>query len=522
MHVAAATLAAGPFFFFFLKTSCNQCNERREQKINNFFNSTLFFALCLTASCVAVTTQLIFSCSSNIWIDEAFSIALTSHSWQEMLSIAASDVHPPLYYFILKALTGLIHSIFPSFSIICIGKLISVLPFAILLVLASTKVRRAWGNFVGALWGFSLFAAPSMIFQGVEIRMYGWAMLFVSSAYLCAYDIITKNRKRDWLLFTLAGLASAYTHYYACIAVTPVYLMLLYASARKREWGNLRRWLGSATITIIGYIPWLFIFLHQAQTVSKDYWIQLPDIKEFHTYLHNFLNDSITVGIVSLIILLVLASLIRDKGKILLRNHYILSGLLCGIFTISIGLIATYLVKPVFIFRYMYPGLACFWLALIIGCNVSGKAILKIALTVTLAGTYFINMLIFGLNEGKAAKEHARFLQELSKHPDAVFITELNYQQRTLSTVLGKDCLTFDKEKSSDISRRVFSACQNPNISNLQAFLNQPNHPTYVVICTPCIQRIEISQQYCAGLFMEGAFFFQMYVIPATENGAEH
>src|SRR4051812_35613993 len=38
-----------------------------------------------------------------LWFDEAFSWRLTRFSWLEMIDRAKQDVHPPLYYILLKA-----------------------------------------------------------------------------------------------------------------------------------------------------------------------------------------------------------------------------------------------------------------------------------------------------------------------------------------------------------------------------------------------------------------------------------
>lgn len=38
----------------------------------------------------------------NLWFDEAYSVALAAHSAPELLRIAATDVHPPLYYLMLR------------------------------------------------------------------------------------------------------------------------------------------------------------------------------------------------------------------------------------------------------------------------------------------------------------------------------------------------------------------------------------------------------------------------------------
>ena len=39
---------------------------------------------------------------TNIWFDEAYSISLIRHSFKEIWSIGGNDVHPVLYYWLLK------------------------------------------------------------------------------------------------------------------------------------------------------------------------------------------------------------------------------------------------------------------------------------------------------------------------------------------------------------------------------------------------------------------------------------
>lgn len=466
-----------------------------------------------------IVAQCVFSFSPNIWVDEAFSISLTAHPWQEMISIAATDVHPPLYYIILKSITGAILFVLPQAPVICIGKLVSVLPFVILLALAATKVRRTWGNYVGGLWGVALMAAPSLIKQGVEIRMYGWAMLFVALAYLFAYGVITQRRKRDWVLFIFAGIAAAYTHYYAVIAVTPVYLLLFYHSCKNGRSAVLL-WLGAASITVIAYLPWLFVFMQQAQVVSNDYWIQYPDKGVYGLYAISLFQDSFTAGAVVLIIVTAIQASIKDTVH-RKRNCYILTGILCGAITFVIGLGATYLIRPVFIFRYAYPGLACFWLALVLGVGMSKKGTLKLLFVLIIAGTYLYQLFIFGLSEGKQAKEHIRLMEELERHPNAVLLTSFNSEQRTFSTLTGRKCLTYDKTEPSELSKKVYPACRETNIPDLSSFLSQKNHPDYILLTSKRNQDFGILKQFFVGRFIE-VIYFDLYYIPAAGDGTAH
>src|SRR5687768_6529637 len=46
----------------------------------------------------------------SLWFDEAFSWRLVLFPLPEMITRAAADVHPPLYYFFLKGWTGVFGS----------------------------------------------------------------------------------------------------------------------------------------------------------------------------------------------------------------------------------------------------------------------------------------------------------------------------------------------------------------------------------------------------------------------------
>ena len=39
---------------------------------------------------------------SNIWFDESYSVGLVNHSFAEIWTIGSHDVHPILYYWMLK------------------------------------------------------------------------------------------------------------------------------------------------------------------------------------------------------------------------------------------------------------------------------------------------------------------------------------------------------------------------------------------------------------------------------------
>ena len=229
-------------------------------KAEKFLGSSHFLFLCAIGSLVGIMAQISFSFSRDIWVDEAFSLSMIKHSYWKMIQLTAQDVHPPLYYIILKFLVDGFFRLFQPESVIYHTKLVSVIPYILLLLLAFTKIRKNWGNYVAGLFAVCIVGMPNLISYGVEIRMYSWALFFVTAAFLCAYDIAIRGRFSDWVKFVLFSLAAAYTHYFACVAAAFGYLTLLiwfWKNNRK----SLKSWLCACAATILGYLPWLFVLL---------------------------------------------------------------------------------------------------------------------------------------------------------------------------------------------------------------------------------------------------------------------
>ena len=66
-----------------------------------------------------------------------------------------------------------------------------MLPLAILGIMGYTYVRKTFGEKVGLLFSFFVLFMPiSSVYAG-EIRMYTWAMLFVTLMAIYAYKIYT-------------------------------------------------------------------------------------------------------------------------------------------------------------------------------------------------------------------------------------------------------------------------------------------------------------------------------------------
>ncbi len=215
-----------------------------------------------------------------IWFDEAFTWKLTNDfSWSEMLSRAARDVHPPLYYILSRAVQSLsgdsLFSLrYPSF-------LFGIATVGLLMWLsrkASTD-HPAANRLSLILWpGIVLSLLAVHVRWSQEARMYAlMAMLSVISTH-CLWNFIrSPGERRAYAIgFMIATVVLIYTHNFGAIFFASQLGYLLF-----RHWKNTDhesfisgKWIGLfIVVPTIAYLPWLPSLLHQVSLVRNEYWI---------------------------------------------------------------------------------------------------------------------------------------------------------------------------------------------------------------------------------------------------------
>ncbi len=204
---------------------------------------------------------------SNIWFDETYSVALANHNLKEIWTIGGNDVHPILYYIFLKILNVIFG------QNIIIYRLFSAIPVILMGIIGYTHIRKDFGKKTGIIFSFLSLFLPMMSTYAVEIRMYTLSMLLTNLTGIYAYRIVVKEYKlKNWILFGLFSLMTAYTHYYGLMFAGIVNLMLfIWILKLKRKYFKI--FLIIAIIQILLYLPWLINFITQLKNVSKGFWI---------------------------------------------------------------------------------------------------------------------------------------------------------------------------------------------------------------------------------------------------------
>lgn len=214
----------------------------------------------------------------SLWFDEAFSWRLVQFPVTEMIQRDAADVHPPLYYILLKGWSTVFGSsllALRSFSVTMAGVTI----LAAYQFTSYAVGRRSAGLLTAAFIALSGF----QIAFAWEARMYtlATALTFFSSWLLLKSIRTQPQRISWWLSYAVAASALAYTHYYSffTLAAHGVFVLGIIVSQTRLRVGEVLQlklfWyaLTAGIIAVLLYTPWIPTFLSQNSQVQQSYWV---------------------------------------------------------------------------------------------------------------------------------------------------------------------------------------------------------------------------------------------------------
>lgn len=386
------------------------------KKITN--HKTLFFVLLL----IILFLLNVILINQSFWLDEVFSLNAINASWKEMMDLLVLDVHPPLFYILLKLFQFIGH-INPA-----LFKVITILPTFLTMIFVYRFTKR-WKqrDWIPFLFVLLLGLSYPFLNYSLELRMYSLSFLFTTLSALFAYNVYQEEKRKDVVLFILTSLGAAYTHYFALAVEMIIYLYLFFFLIKKKK-TNIKKAIHISLITILGYLPWLFYFLKQFIIVQGDYWITFSskDILDWTQFLFLGIHPAFF-----LLFLLVLGYGLYQRKKQTEENSFLTFGLLLTTipFVLMIGaIILTLLVRPLFIARYLLPCMPLFYLGIFF-ILASGKhhKIFFLILLVLFLGTGIFNYQKSWQEEfhNGTMKEIQQIEKESSN--DTLFVSNMRY-----------------------------------------------------------------------------------------------
>ncbi len=366
------------------------------------FYPWIILILIIVAALVVRLTPMFFE--RDFWYDEAFTGIILRMPWAEMNDFIYRDVHPPLFYWLLKPWAE-VFSYAPaalrSFSLL----------FGILLIISTFWIGKKMFNLRAGLLAAAITAfSPFAIIYSSEARMYSlFAFLLIWSVWFF-YQALKTNQLKYWILWGIFGGLSFYTHYLSLFFFVLFYLAFAFhrkifeqAKFFRSLLGTKYFWIGTGII-ILFFLSWANIFIGKHIGRKSLGWVesvqlsQIPETLQYFFYGHvpgkilapepiGFKNftlsslgidyspgpffDAAAIGLVILVLMvgMVVYAWLKNIKR---REIFVLSMLSFG--TLVLLILVSYFGVKLYVERYFMPAAALVYL-LFAGliCSVSRK-----------------------------------------------------------------------------------------------------------------------------------------------------
>lgn len=199
--------------------------------------------------------------AQSFWNDEGNSARLSERSIPLIIEGTASDIHPPLYYLLLRGWREPLGE--SEFSL----RLLSVMA-GLLTVAATMALARllGGGTLTAGAAGLLTAVSPPLIYYSQETRMYALLGLLAVLATAVLWRWLQAPAIRSRLSVTLVLLVAAglYTHYFFPAVLVVHGLLVGVVWWQRRRLMLLWQWAGLMAIAFVLYLPWLPVFIRQA------------------------------------------------------------------------------------------------------------------------------------------------------------------------------------------------------------------------------------------------------------------
>ena len=197
----------------------------------------LLLILCLL---LAFALRLYRLDAQSIWVDEGISLHLATSSLAEIITDRAANIHPPLYFFLLKAwitLTGV--NIYTARFLSAMGSLLQV-------AVTYTVARRCTSPPAAQIAAWLTALSPLSIIYGQEIRTYALLPLVYLTLLAATHELTQKppaHRRAAWLLLGIVEVIGLHLHYTTIFLLAYAGTWAILTFYKQKRWADLRRWI---------------------------------------------------------------------------------------------------------------------------------------------------------------------------------------------------------------------------------------------------------------------------------------
>lgn len=310
----------------------------------------------------------------SIWFDEAFSAYLLRYNALDIARYTATDVHPPLYYWLLK-----FWSMIFGESIIALRSL-SMVFIVGAIVIAYFFVRKYFGRLAaGVTIGF-MALSPMLIRYSEEARMYGLVVLIATAATAVMVEATFRPTRRKWIFYGVLVSLGMWAHYFSAIVWLSHWVWRLVVRGRFKSTKQFfsKGWIIAHLLAVALYLPWLPFMIQQMRTVQTNgFWIKDVTVNSITNIITNtfvFLEYSDVKKWLALLVIgtVVLSCylIVRARHALAKDERPVFDLLLCMTIAPVLILFVTSLppLRPSYVERYLLT--AVFWAMMLLAVSL--------------------------------------------------------------------------------------------------------------------------------------------------------
>ena len=339
----------------------------------------------LAAAIITFVTIALFNVTNAaIWFDEAFTSYIIQFNFIEIANYTSTDVHPPFYYWVLKAWTELFGA--GEFGM----RSMSIFFAAATIVVTFLLTRRMFGRKVALVTLLFLALSPMLVRYADEARMYTMAAFLVASATYALVKASEGQQKRWWVIYgVLVGLGM-WTHYFTAFIwlahwAWRAWVTYSKGAAFKVWWKRFfsKNWVLAHIVAVGVFSPWLFFMVKQLTVVqASGFWIPPASVNTPVNYLtnifyyleHGQVQSWFAVAMIVIIALVaVLLPKVYKSFSKTEKSNFILVASITWVAPILLFIVSLPPLRPSFVERYLIPATVFFMVFLAVVLVVGSK-----------------------------------------------------------------------------------------------------------------------------------------------------
>jgi uncharacterized membrane protein len=211
---------------------------------------------------------------SSIWFDEAFGAYMINFNFAEITRYTAADVHPALYYWLLK-----LWSMFFGNTELALRSM-SLFFGGISIVIGYLLSHRLFNKNVARVSLIFMVLSPMLVRYSQEMRMYTLLTAIAFAAtYVLTFAVNTK-RRLPWVIYGILVGLGMWTHYFAALIWIAHWLWRADIIRRLTTKGKFlkaffsKEWVLAHIVAVGMFVIWLPFLLFQMLSIQiSGFWI---------------------------------------------------------------------------------------------------------------------------------------------------------------------------------------------------------------------------------------------------------